>query len=269
MSDQRSRGGLRWWQTLLLAVGGVLALFGLLVALLIASLVGAFESLLGGDDPPRPEDARVVAARERASGPLAADAERVTTVVGPALGPGAVTLGGGEVRPYCTQGQHNWKIDDDFDLICDLEHVQLVAVQDKGSFRADMAALDAALVADGWSPYSQFGMGRVLEHYWDPYGTTEPPEPGTRPSMPNYPDGYSMDDLPDARYTKDVGGETRTLVVGWAERGSYSSLVTGYGVEAYLRDATGKTTTPADLVAAVPADGYAVVVTVAVEYFHE
>jgi hypothetical protein len=269
MTNQTSRGGLRWWQTLLLAVGGVLALFGLLVALVIASLVGAFESLLGGGDPPRPEDARVVAARERASEPLAQDVERVTTVAGPALGPGAATLGGGEVRPYCVEGQHNWKIDDDFDLICDLEHVELVAVRDKDSFRATMTALDAALVADGWSPYSQFGMDRVLEDYWDPYGTTEPPEPGTRPSMPNYPDGYSMDDLPDARYTKDVAGETRTLVVGWAERRSPPAQVTVYDTEADLRDATGRTATPADLVAAVPADGYAVVVTVAVEYFHE
>jgi hypothetical protein len=256
----------RWWHTLLLLAVAPVVLFALWIGLVIVSLSGGFDDLFAGD-PPRQGGPEVVAARNEAARELAADSARLTAaVVVPALGAAAAPVGRGEVTPSCQEGQHNWKIDDDFDLACDLDRVEVVAVAQRGAFHADMVALDAALRADGWTS-DLFGMHRVLVDYWDPYGTTTPPQPGARPSMPNYPAGYTMDDLPSARYTKTADGQTRTLVVGWAEPGSPPHVVTYFEDWSTFRDIDGGKLEPGAIIDAIPADGYAVVVTESVEYF--
>ena len=264
----------RWWHTALVVVCTPLLVFGLWAALLYVSLAGGLDDLFAGD-PPTPDDPDVVAARDATSRALAADAARLTVaVVRPALGDDAAPAGRGEVRPPCAQGQHNWKIDDDYDLACDLSRIELVAVPGQDTFRTDMVALDAALRADGWVDHQAYGMGRVLTGYWDrrtEVGGPVSPAPGTIPSTPanTWPGGYSMNDLPRAQYRKAVDGQHRVLLVSWAETGSPATDVTYYSDDATFHGPDGAVTTAAALVAAVPADGYAVVLTESVEYFRD
>ena len=154
----------RWWHVLLAALGAV-AMF-LVVATVLGGvlLLNVISDL--GPDRPEEDDPQVVAARDAAARELTADADRLTaTVVEPALGPGAARAGRGEVRPPCSVGQHNWKIDDDFDLACDLYRVEVVAAPRRETFTADMQVLDEALRAEGWTPSPVGTMAEELQEF--------------------------------------------------------------------------------------------------------
>ncbi len=248
---------MKWWKILLVAVAGLLALFLLLAGLAFASLVGAFDSL--GGDPPREGDPEVVAARQESAAALQQEAALATqSTLLPSLPPGSSLLAQGEVVPPCQEGQHNWKINDDFDLACSQSRREVVTVPDRVSFRADMVRLDAALRAQGWRPAFQ-PIPDVLTGYWDPLAG----EAG----MGGTPDHvYSMADMPSAGYTKQVEGSPRTLAVSWVEHNSRGTDLTDYVTSSRFFVA-GKQVAPEEVVAAVPAKGYAVVVSVGEEYF--
>ncbi|MGN6578355.1 MAG: hypothetical protein ACTHKG_21980 [Nocardioides sp.] len=248
---------MKWWKVLLLAAAGLLALFLMLVGLAFASLVGAFDSL--GGDPPREGDPEVVAARQESATALQQQAALLTqSAVLPGLPPGSALLAQGEVVPPCQEGQHNWKINDDFDLVCSQSRREVVTVPDQVSFRADMVRLDESLRAQGWRPAFQ-PIPDVLTGYWD--------ELAGRSGMGGTPDHvYTMADLPPAGYTRSVQGRPRTLTVSWVEHNSRGTDLTNY-VTSSRFSVAGKQVEPDEVVAAVPAKGYAVVVSVSEEYF--
>jgi len=256
-STVRPARRLRWWQALLLGLAALAALFAVLAALVLASLFGVFESL--GGDPPREGDPEVVAARQDSAAALQQEVALVTeSAVLPALPPGSALLAEVEVTPPCQEGQHNWKIDDDFDLACSQSRREVVSVPDRTSFRADMLQLDQALRANGWHPAFQ-PVPDVLTGYWD----TLAGEP-----WPGGSDGsaYSMADMPPAGYSRAVGGRSRSLSVSWVERDSRGTDLTSYVSSARLTMG-GEQVAPDEVVEAVPADGYALVVSVGEEYF--
>lgn len=167
----------------------------------------------------------------------------------PALGPGAARVGRGEIRPPCAVGQHNWKIDDDFDLACDLYRVEVVAAPRRATFSADMQALDEALRAEGWTPSPVGTMAEELQDFEGDVVT-----------------------LSGTSYTRTVAGNERTLGIRWTAYGASADSVSSYADDpdhAELRTAGGERAHVSYLLEAIPADGYAVVATEGVEYFRE
>jgi hypothetical protein len=246
----RPRRGLRWWQVLLLAVAGLLALFLVLAGLALLSIFGALDSL--GGDPPREGDPEVVAARQESGAALEQEAALVTqSAVLPSLPPGSELIARGEVVPPCQEGQHNWKIDDDFDLVCSQSRREVVTVPDRTSFRADMVDLDEALRAQGWRPSFQ-PIPDVLTGYWDTLAGEQ---------WANGTDGdvYSMADMPAAGYTKQVEGRPRTLAVSWVEHDSPGTELTSF-VTSSRFTVEGHEVAPEAFTDSVAAVGYAVVV---------
>ena len=243
-----TRTGWRWWHVLLATLGAV-AMFLVVSAVIGGVLLFRVLSDLGPDGPEE-DDPQVVAARDTAARELTADADRLTAaVVQPALGPGAAPVGRGEVRPPCTVGQHNWKIDDDFDLACDLYRLEVVAAPRRETFNADMQALDEALRAEGWTPSPVGTMAEELQVFEGDVVT-----------------------LSGTSYTRtDAGGE-RTLGIRWTAYGAPPESVSYYADDpdhAELRTAGGERAHVSYLLEAIPADGYAVVATEGVEYFRQ
>lgn len=256
----------------LLVLGWALGLGFLLSAL---SVLWLYVALSGGWDDafrfdrPTESDPEVQAARDEAEPRLVEEsAGRVSEVVRPALGPDAARAGWVVLRHPCEVGMHDWKVDDDFDLACHLEVMEVVTLPDRTGFRAEMVALDEALRAEGWTSDEYGSMARVLEDYWDmdtPDGALDGGQ------FASGPETYSMDDLPAAEYRRGGAGDARPqrLTVSWAERHSGAEALTYYGDWSQFHDATGATATQRDLVRAVPRRGYAVTVTLAETYFRE
>ena len=161
-----------------------------LVVTAVLAEVLLFRILAGlGPDRPEPDDPQVVAARDAAATRLTADADRLSVaVLAPALGPSAQRVGRGQVEPPCAVGQHNWKIDDDYDLACDLQRIEVVAAPTRQTFASDMRALDTALRAEGWAP-SQVGSMTDQLRDWSGDVTA----------------------LTGTSYTRTVGGSERSL----------------------------------------------------------
>ena len=252
----------KWWHVALLVVGLGLAAGGAFLAFVYVSLIGGVDELFRGD-PPREGDAQVVAAEKEAAQRLDSAVPELMRVTERSMRSDARLLGGGLVGPLCQVGQHNWKIDDDYDLVCDLYRVTVVGVADRSRFHADTAALDAVLRDRGWVD-AGFGLERTLDEYWVPghgSGRVRVPVPGS--------DGYSMEDLPSGRYRLGAEGRGHILEIAWAEPGSAPGRVTYHETRADLRLAEGGPTSARGMLAEIPPGGYAVVLTESIEYFRE
>ncbi len=301
MSSSAAGAGARR-RVVLWVVGVLVALLvalGVFVLWLVAAVSGGLDDVFSGGGPAA-EDAQVVAAGERAADSLETGGRRLGgRVAAPALAAGSAVVGSAASSPDCRTGQHNFKIDDDFDLVCHRSHRTVVAVPQSvplaapgsvrvvplpvpgsdlpdgtgadgaallgDSFPAEMGALDAGLRAAGWEPRDPMTMDQVLLGYWVPLAG-QPRDSGTIGG-----DGiYSAGDLPSAEYVRSAadGGnlERRTLSVSWLDSGSPETALTGYGGEYTIVVARRSATAP-ELLAAVPAGGYAVVLTESVEYF--
>ena len=152
--------------------------------------------------------------------------------------------------PPCDEGFHDWKRDDPYDLLCDVQRVEVLVAPDTDAFREDMTALDRSLVDAGWSSDTAMSMDRVLGEYWDSLATA---------------DTYSMADLPSARYGADP---EHSLEVTWVEPDSPTTRITYESrVEAVTAD--GEPTTLDALIRTVPRGGYGVVVVVTTRYFED
>ncbi len=240
-------------KTVIALVVGVPALVvvGFLAAIYI-SLSGGIDDLFRGD-PPREGDPEVVDARQAAAADLAADDARTR----PALR--AVTagrlVGGGSVHPACQVGQHNWKIDDDFDLLCRLTHLSVVGADSRAGFEDEMRELHEQLLAEGWqerrSGGKMRGLPMVIEDYWRELAGGD----------------YTPDRLPPASYERSVDDRVHALEVSWAERGSDTGRITYYDDAADLQHADGSPATTRQLLSTIPTGGYAVVLSETVEYF--
>lgn len=151
---------------------------GVLAALVLAgvAVVGTFAVQFSGgwDDvldlsKPQPGDPDVVAAR--LAGAEAAEAEvallsrqvvlpamagarvALPAPTGPDAAPTAGQGGPGDrsTGSYCDIGQHNWKIDDPYDLVCREVRREILAGQ-APTLAADLRAIHAALLAAGYVP---------------------------------------------------------------------------------------------------------------------
>lgn len=236
-----------WAKVTLGVLFAVLLVCGFFVAWLVVALSGGIDDVLSGRVDA--DDERVVAAREAAERDLAAEAGEL---------PSAGAAVAQSSHDECVVGQHNWKIDEDFDLECTHARGLVLPPDDVDGFREEATALHETLVADGWaadsgsaaSGPSAPGIPDVLQEYWD-----------ARASFPN-PD-YGPGDLPSATY---VRGSTR-LAVTWLAPGSYTSI--GYP----MRDAAWQTAqgnrTGGELRNVVPAGSYAPVLALGTLYFRE
>lgn len=133
-----------------IAVGVAAAFVG--VALFLAAAM--YASISGGwDDAFRPKksetDSDVREARAKAEPEQVQRTEQLMASVRAALGPALRNADEGEPRSECHEGQHNWKIDDEYDVRC--EYVTKVAVRLRAGGASRRVALHQRLVRDGWS----------------------------------------------------------------------------------------------------------------------
>ncbi len=155
--EPRARRILRWALGITLVV--LLAGVALLVTI-YAQISGGWDEVLDRSHP-EATDPQVVAARQAAGGRLDSEVERlVASVVVPSLSgarvaqPGAVGAGVREdpAAPLgsggCETGEHNWKIDDPYDLAC-TEVRRTVLAASSEDVRSQLVALNSALHADG------------------------------------------------------------------------------------------------------------------------
>lgn len=238
------------WMLMGLAAAVSVLLLG--AGLFYVSLLGGFDELWKGQRP-QETDPEVVAARERASADLRVSGQLLARTAQASTS--GTRLATGEVRSPCSVGQHNWKIDDPYDLSCDLGRLEIVASPSAAAFREHMVALDAALTADGWAPEGAFGMARVLRDYWD--------------DRASFSSSYGVDNLPAATYSRGSWPDRQTLGVRWASLDSDSYAISYVRDGLDLESVKGGATTIAEVLVAIPPQGYAVVLTESVTYFEK
>ncbi len=188
---------LRW----VLGVGAAVVLVvALLVANIAAQISGGWDEVFDRSHP-QDSDPEVVAARALGARAVEAEIDGVVGVAVPTLASGRVAqpapTGAAAVDEpalgaRCETGQHNWKVDDPYDLAC-VEVRRTILAADAGDFRADMVALDAALLEAGWTRADDGGLPGTLR-YWDQNA-------GPFPGSPSGDDVYGPEDLPSAGYT--------------------------------------------------------------------
>jgi hypothetical protein len=150
-----------------------------------AAFGGGIDELLNGSGPDA-DDRRVVEARDRATDELLVGrGALLASVTDPALGSSRplATASGSD----CEAGQHNWKIDDPYDLRCSAVDAVLVE-GDEAAFREQALALHAALLDAGWTSGGDDAQW-MIEQYWDQRATDDT--------------GYGIGDLPTASYFRD------------------------------------------------------------------
>jgi hypothetical protein len=202
-------------------------------------------TLLVGCGGPRDSDPEVRAALDRVDPEMRALAGQLTAAVEGSV-PGSARVGGGRVLPPCTEGQHNWKIDDPYDLRCGVAHVELVGVAGRDGFDDAMHALDRRLREAGWVPDQFSNMEDVLARQH-----ADPPIPLS---------------LCTATYRK---GE-RSVVLGFVGTDAGPDDLTFTPDQADFRDSTGDEVTQEQLVDALPPEpGYGLVLTTGTTYFEE
>lgn len=136
----------RWAKVTLVVLTLVLVPCGAVLMWLAVSFAGGLGDFVAGYSPD-PDDAQVVEARGRGEQHVATELADLAPAASAALG--ASTQLGQATGDDCVVGQHNWKVDDDFDLYC--THGRAVVLPgDPARFREDALALHALLEADGW-----------------------------------------------------------------------------------------------------------------------
>lgn len=234
-------GMARWKYVVLAVVVLPISAMLLFVGWVYVSFAGGLDDVLDFDHPER-TDPEVVAAERRAQ---ASDLPKASAEVQSAIGegaPGASVVGAGAAGAMCEVGQHNFKIDDDFDLSCTATLMNVVAapLAEEGD---TAPRVDAALRSDGWVPVPR------------------------RPAGGGSTVTQGQDQAP-YRYTRTEGGQTWRLVVDEADMSPLTYELRGSG-RRDLRDSKGRPVSVEELVADAPRDGYAVVVGISVEYFRD
>lgn len=222
-----------------LAIGlGVAGLgVGLVFVWFLAALSGGIDDLLDVDHP-REGDPEVVAAEQAAYPDLTARSDEVVTLLEEAAS--VREVGGGQVRRPCVVGQHNVKIDDDYDLACSLAGVH-VLVDPGGPAPAEtVRTIDEALTAAGWRRVSPLDLEPVLAQRTA---------------------GWYQ--LPPLRYQREGSWE---LLLEHPSGSSVPYEIGRYGGVGFV-DESGPSWE--ELLARTPRTGYAVVAVVGVEYFRE
>lgn len=223
----------RWLRVLLWALALTATLVTAAFVWLAAMLAGGLDDLLSPEGPTQ-DDAVVVQSGERAQRALAAEPLPVAPAVAVA-----------EQR-RCEEGQHNWKIDTDYDLSCVAFRTTVSPGGGLPAFRTEALALHQRLVAEGWTG-QDLDLPLVVTAYWDRRAT--------------FRAGYSPADLPTAGY---VRGGVRLEVSFLAGDEGLSPPVAE--AEPVFTGADGRPIQPTALVA----DGeYAVLLALSTEHFRE
>jgi hypothetical protein len=199
-----------------IAAAVVVLLLVAFVAALAVQLSGGVDELFDRTHPTQ-DDPEVVAARADARRQLDAQLARLSEqVVLPAVPGSRVAQSSGDIDPGftgagrgsdCAVGQHNWKVDDPFDLAC-VEVRHAVVASPATDVAATLAALDRALQADGWRPEAGAGLAAAIEDLpalapTSPGGGTR--DPGTDPTP------FTPADLPRAWYRSQDGRSALVL----------------------------------------------------------
>lgn len=235
----------RWARVTLAVLGVVLVVAGAAAAWFVSMLVGLVEDVAASDRV-QPDDARVVAAQEVAERDLSAELAGLT------LGRSDEVLARTSVSD-CKEGQHNWKVDEDYDLYCGQGSAVLLRGEPE-RFRDEAIALHERLLAQGWTPTPSHldgetelrGIPAAVAVRWDgKVGATPATVSGA---------GYAR-------------GGTR-LVVGWLDAGG--RLTPGHPFSAAAWDVPRRVDVGNDhLGTAVPAGSYGVGLLLSTEYFRE
>ena len=248
-----SRRRLPTWAKVLLWFAGIgTALVVALLLFFFAMMSGGLDNLLDFSQPSA-TDANVEAARDEAV-PVADNLLR-GALDGPVRAALPVTPLASAVETSCFAGQHNWKIDDPYDLTCRLSRVEAVGAGTLATFRDDMVALDEALLAAGWEGESTQGMQDLLSGYWD----------GRQAIISRNPDFAHPADMPSATYELDG----LLMSVSWTQRDADAVLGAWADENATWHTADGSSTSGAAVTRLVPEDRYALVLTVGLTYFEE
>lgn len=199
--------------TVVLSIVGVVVLLATgFVLFVVASMSGGFDELVPRR---RPKETSAEVVRARAKAEQATPAALTAIVDGPvqqALGGAQRSVGAPANESRCETGQHNWMIDDDYDLRCIMRTTSVVVATREG-FRDQMLRLHERLLAAGWvaSP-PENGTPEAIVEYWD---TAH----GPYPSSPSGDDQYTPVDLPMEQYVRAGGRESGTrLEVKWTDR---------------------------------------------------
>ncbi|WP_154402140.1 hypothetical protein [Ornithinimicrobium cavernae] len=156
----------------------------------------ALTALAGCGDGP---SAREVQADHRQE----ADSARATLEAGLAVVAQAGTLVGSSVQDTCTTGQHNWKIDDPYDVRCTVHVRQAYQVTGDDFRQAANSVTDAFPACPDGSSHAE----DTLREYWDELA-------GERTH--NFPGPYRPDHLPSYRLgCSDTGSDPSYTVAGW------------------------------------------------------
>ena len=226
----------RFWKVVGTALGVAVAGCVLVFGWVVASFSGGIDDLLDADKPQQ-GDPEVVAAEESAYDDVEAETERTVATLSDAVQ--LRTIGGGLARRPCDVGQHNFKIDDDYDLSCSLTGVRVLAGAATPATAETVRALDRGLTAAGWRRVGPAGVEADLP-------------------------GAGWVDVPPLRYVRSEE-KSWQLVVDQARGSSIGyELDRGSGVE--LED-DGRGVALEELIAQTPPQGYGVVVMVSLEYF--
>lgn len=132
------------------------------------------------------------------------DAVRSALPLGSQLDPVPGELLGESVHDSCRTGQHNWKIDDPYDVICEVS-VRRAHLVTGGDFREAAGKVTAAFPACP-DPRAPGLAEQVLVDYWDALEG--------RPTRA-FPGPYMPDHLPSYRLTCDPAAADQVAVLGW------------------------------------------------------
>ena len=205
-------GGPRWFTIVMTLVGAVVLLALGLVAYVYVSFSGGLDDVFPRKRP-KESSPEVVRARTRAERTTPAElASLVDAAARRALGADLRTVlpATPPTKHECTTGQHNWKIDDPYDLRCTMQATSIV-VAGMGGFREQMLRLHEQLLAAGWTAQPEdHGIPEAILEYWD---TNQ----GSFPGSPSGDDAYTPADLPFEQYRRADDAEVR-LEVRWTDR---------------------------------------------------
>jgi len=216
----------------------------LLSLMVVTGLLVACTGRVTEDDP------RVVDALEAAAPDL--EAHTGTLVdhhVIPHLPAGARVVAERSHR-FCSPGQHNWKIQDPYDLTCSVGHEIIVAVPTNDDWRDALLAIHRSLAASGLE-------GRSPEH--DPFGLAEivnrhGPRVESGASQPGLADGTTVphgpQHFPGATYLDHGTG----VVVGVSFTGPDDRFT--HARDTVYTTSAGAEINAATLVEMLPRDGY-------------
>lgn len=139
------------WHRVALAVAAVLVIVPVVLAVFFyASMSGGWDDAFRRKKDASHRDVRE--ARKRAEPVVAEQARELRLEPEP-------------YREHCAEGQHNWKIDNDFDVSCELLATAAMQVPDRLEPR--MHALHDQLTAAGWRPGAGGGIPNTLMQYRD------------------------------------------------------------------------------------------------------